>query len=436
MEMKKISEIVIPEYRQRKELNSGAVAALRESIKVNTLMHPIVLRDGNILVAGENRIRAIEDAHFLGETVRHGTQTIPPGYIPTVDLGTLTELQSIEAELEENVRRTNLTWQEEAQATERLHSLRVRQAEAKGYLHTAVDTAEEIRGVRGGKQGQVISHQLLFVRNAESVPEAAKAKTVEEAVKIIKRAEDKLRYAEIGAAIEKEEAEGRHTLIHGDSLSVLCGEEHTGKYDVILSDPPYGMGADNFGDSGSADRCQAGHMYSDSYENWLDLMGRFIPLTIQVTKPQSHLYLFCDFDRFAELRTALLAIGWKVFRTPIILNKIGNSGRLPWPKHGPRRQYELVLFAQRGDKLVNHIGTDVIESPLVPERMGHPAEKSVPALSNLLARSANAGDKILDPFCGCGPIFEAVHKMGGYCTGIEQDPAFYGMAVKRKGELL
>jgi DNA modification methylase len=278
----------------------------------------------------------------------------------------------------------------------------------------------------------VVKDQLLVARNLATVPEAAKATTLKEAVKIIKRSEDKARYAAKGAEVSQMEAESRHTLIHGDAFDVMSDPIHHGKYRVILSDPPYGMGADTFGDSGNADRTQGGHSYDDSYEGWLVLMGELLPLTWQVAAPQAHLYLFCDFDRFHELRSALQAIGWKVFRTPLVMHKTGNSGRVPWPKNGPRRQYELVLFAVKGDMLVNNIMHDVFEGPLISERMGHPAEKPVAALKNLLSRSANAGDHVLDMCCGCGPIFEAGHELGLMVTGVEKDAAYYGMAKVRK----
>lgn len=433
MELKLISQIKVPEYRQRDKVDPEAVAALRNSIVSTGLLHAIVLRDDDSLVAGENRLLAITEAHFLGEAVRHGTQTVPDGYIPVVHLGELTEVQALEAEYEENVRRQDLTWQQEAAATEKLHRLRMLQAapttpaEAKEVV---MKLAEEVRGSRNGSRE--IHEQLLVVRNLEANPEAAKAKTIKEAVKIIKRAEMLEKYKAVGEDVATMSPASRHTLIHGDSTSVLCERTHAGKYAVILSDPPYGMGADNFGDSGGEGRSTGEHGYSDSYESWLELMGKLIPLTWTVTQPQAHLYMFCDFDRFHELKSALTAVGWKVFRTPLVLYKAGNSGRVPWPKTGPRRQYELVLFAVKGDKMLNNVFHDVIESPLIPDRMGHPAEKSVIALKNILQRSANAGDHVLDMCCGSGPIFEAGHELGLMVTGVEADATFYGMSKTRK----
>lgn len=438
MEIKLITEIVVPEYRQRRDVSPEHVQELRASIVRNGLLHAIVVRDGGVLVAGENRLRAIEDAHFLGEAVRHGTQTVPPGCIPVVHLGSLTEAEALEAELEENVRRQDLTWQEQMAATEKLLALRKMQAKPATLAEekeVVLALADEVMGSRNAGAGQRVKDMLLVARNIEAIPEAAKATSLKEAVKIVKRSESLSKYAAMATDMATINPQARHTLHHGEFQTVLSHGGQTGKYDVILTDPPYGMGADTFGDSGEAGRTTGAHAYEDSYESWLELMGELIPLTWAVTKPQAHLYMFCDFDRFHELKNALTAVGWKVFRTPIVMHKMGNSGRVPWPKNGPRRQYELVLFAHKGDKLCNNVMHDVFDAPLIAERMGHPAEKPVAALKELLSRSANPGDYVLDMCCGSGPIFEAVHEMGGFCTGIERDAAFYGMALSRVKEL-
>jgi hypothetical protein len=55
----------------------------------------------------------------------------------------------------------------------------------------------------------------------------------------------------------------------------------------------------------------------------------------------------------------MLEAGWDVFRTPLIDYKLG-SGRVPRPEHGPRRQWEMCLYAIKGDKNVTGIFSDVI----------------------------------------------------------------------------
>jgi site-specific DNA-methyltransferase (adenine-specific) len=125
--------------------------------------------------------------------------------------------------------------------------------------------------------------------------------------------------------------------------------------------------------------------------------------------------------------------GWRVFNTPLIWVKSG--GMLPLPEHGPRRTYECILYAFRGDRKVTAVYNDVIV--ISPEReTPHPAQKPMLLYYNLLMRSVRPGDKVLDPFCGSGTIFAAANKLQLTATGIELNPAFYALAVGRIKENL
>jgi DNA modification methylase len=42
---------------------------------------------------------------------------------------------------------------------------------------------------------------------------------------------------------------------------------------------------------------------------------------------------------------------------------------------------------------------------------------------------------VLDPFAGSGTIFPAAHELKCIATGIEMEPQYYGMCVKRIEEL-
>jgi len=123
------------------------------------------------------------------------------------------------------------------------------------------------------------------------------------------------------------------------------------------------------------------------------------------------------------------AAGWYVFRTPFIVHKI-NSGRVPLPTMGPRRQYETLLYAIKGQKNVTHIYPDVIPCT-ADDNMTHGAQKPVELFQNLLQRSVRAGDKVLDTFSGTGTIFPAAHNLLCEATATEMNPEYYAMNLKR-----
>jgi DNA modification methylase len=209
------------------------------------------------------------------------------------------------------------------------------------------------------------------------------------------------------------------------------------QFDVILTDPPYGMDADSFGDgAGRLTNAGHGHRYQDGKDETILLLEKCIPHFYRLAKPQSHLYLWCDIDLFHWLRDQCRLAGWHVHRTPLV-NVKPEGGRVPWanPPCGPRRAYELCLFAEKGGRQVTAIKPDVFESRLVEGNLGHGAQKPVQAYVELLSRSVRPGDTVFDAFAGTGTIFPAAAAVKCSAVGVEQEAAAYGTCLKRIEEI-
>lgn len=447
----KLSEVVIKENRQRQQFDPEALQELKNSIEDGQLLHPPVLRSEGgrmVLVAGERRMKVISEIFELGGKFTHNGEIFEDGWMPYVDLGELSHLEAEEAELDENLRRRDLTWQEHAAAVARLHQLRVQQKEmandellqsmnpitavnAELPSHTVADTAEELTGRRDGSYQDQVRKEIIVAKHLDN-PAVAKAKSADEAFKILKRQEEQARNIELAKTVGASFNADKHTLLNINCLEFMANPANVGKFDVILTDPPYGMGAQDFGDGGGKfDGIE--HHYDDSYESWQKLMQAWCPLTFAIAKPQAHAYIFCDIDRFHELKSMMEKAGWYVFRTPLINHKI-NSGRVPLPDQGPRRQYEILLYAIKGKKPVTHIYPDVI-STSADENMSHGAQKPVSLYQNLLQRSVRPGDKVIDTFAGTGPIFPAAHTYQCEATGLEMNPEYYALSLKRLQEV-
>ena len=437
MEIIKLSNLKTTLDRQRQEFDQTSLAELSSSIEAHGLLHPPVVRFENseyILVAGERRIRAIQDIWELGGELKYGNQTIPQGSIPVLTLHELTYLEAEEIELDENLKRKDLTWQEHAQAVSRLHHLRQSQAKIQGKAHTIAETALELKG-RADGDFQGSTRKEIIVAKHLSNPEVAKAKTAEEAFKILKRQENETQNILLSEAVGKTFSADSHSLHNADCLNWMSDyiTSDSPKFDCILTDPPYGMGADNFGDSAGR-MTNFSHEYEDSYSNWTTLMNAWAKLSFSITKEQAHAYVFCDIDRFHELRNLMLNAGWTPFRTPFIVGKAPGSGRVPLPEHGPRRQWECLLYAFRGKKTVNRIASDLVVYNSDADS-GHGAQKPVALFVDLLERSCKPGDSVLDTFAGSGTIFPAAHSLKVAATGIEMSSNYFGACVKRLGEL-
>ncbi len=424
-----ISQVRIPDNRQRRNFDPAQLNELADSIESIGLLHPPVLRQEGatlVLVAGERRFRAIQDLHDLGRKFSCGTQLVPDGMLPYNPLGELSPLQAMEAELDENIRRQDLSWQERAMAVAKLAQLRNAQASDAGLPTPSVaDIALEVRGSKEGVNQETTRRELILAKHLDD-PDVQSAKTVNDAFKVLRRKEESNKNAALAEAVGRTFNSSAHTLVNGDSL-VWMVDAPANQFDVILTDPPYGMGADDFGDSGG--HAAGGHAYEDTRERALDCYQTLAVEGFRITKPDAHLYAFCDLDLFLTLRALFADAGWRVFRTPLIWFK-PSAYRAPWPEHGPQRKYETILYAVKGDRKCLRLGGDVISCP-PDDNLGHQAQKPVPLLDDLLRRSARPGDTILDPFCGSGSIFPAAHALKLRATGIELDQAHYGLAAKR-----
>jgi 16S rRNA G966 N2-methylase RsmD len=417
-----ISDLIIPEGRIRRTFDEKLLQDLSESIVTQGLFHPILCRsDGYTLIAGERRIRAISKINEAGGSFTFDQALVPLGQVPVVTLTESDAIAVLDAELSENTKRQQLTWQEQALATEALHNLR----QAQAPKHTIRDTAREVFGAEKdtGTYHRNISQDLIVAQFLDD-PEVAKAPTRKDALRIIER---------------KMERGHRESLAkyHGMKSVAASGECHLGKmqvelmhfpegtFDCIIADPPYGIGADTF-----ANQSAVRHAYADSEELSDDIYSFIAREGYHRCKTQAHAYLFCDPRRFGSIGEVFRARGWRVWPWPLIWYRGTTVGLVPWPEHGPRRTYEAICFAIKGDRRVTSVLPDVLNVPhdSSTERGAH---KPPELYRQLIERSCLPGDKVLDPCCGTGPVFEAARLTHTYAVGIEVEAAAYGQAIER-----
>ena len=434
-----IEEILV-ENRQRKAFSEAASQDLQQSIRNIGLLHAVVLEDtpeGFILRAGERRLRAVADLAAFGVSIRYDGSEVDLGYIPYTSWEDLTDYQRLQIEVDENNQRLQFTWQESAVAMAKLAELRKLQAEA-GEIEppTVMTLAAEVyvqnpeKAMHPTAALAKTKAELILARHMH-VPEVAKAKTAKEALLVLKtkeRAEQNKLLAEKAAGVPKS---SKFQLYHADSKEWVLQQE-AGQFDVILTDPPYGVGADTFGTAseGSA----TAHGYEDSAEALLKIMQWFPRESYRLAKEQAHLYLFCDIKWFFEWKATLEDAGWVVFNYPLIWVK-PTGFRTPWIDSGPQRKYETIIYAKKGEKKVNMIAPDVITLQAIGAGVGHPAAKPPALFNELLRRSVRPGDRVLDLFCGTGPIFSAAHQQSCFAVGVELQDQYYGESLRTINDL-
>jgi len=424
-----IDSIRISPDRQRRSFDEESLGDLANSIRSNGLLHPIVVRQGvdsgYTLVAGERRLRAVEMLELQGEHYGYGEVEVPAGQIPANFLGELSPQEAEEAELTENIHRIDLTWQERVEAINKIG--RLKELQSGSSIPSTTLGPEIFPEMDKTAAGQAVRTAQILARHMND-PDVAKAKTTNDAIKVVRRKEEARVNSILAAEVGTQTASELHAVYHADCRQWLA-DCASGRFDCILIDPPYGMGADSFGD-GAGKRVGIEHDYADDAEHASGLIRDVAGELFRVGKPQTHLYVWCDIDLFLVWREIFEAAGWWTFRTPLI-NIKREGGRVPWPEHGPRRCYEIILYAVKGKRPVTHIYRDVFESTLERDTGGHGASKPIEAYVDLLRRSCRPGDTVLDCFAGSGTILPAAHQLKLRATAVECDQAYYGQCVKR-----
>lgn len=416
-----IEDLKIREGRFRKSADQKHIDDLADSIFRNGLLHAPVIDDEGYILVGECRFKAIGKLFKEQKSFMYGKERVPLGQIPIIQKGQLDRLKRKEIEFEENEIRINLSWQETVWAEKEIHDLRTEQAAERGEEHTISDTAVEVNLSRPNIRKHLIIADML---NDEEV---AKAKTLDEAYRIVER--------KVTDAYNKTLARNfrpivgeNNTLINGDLFEEL-EKIPDGEFDFIITDPPYGIDVSSQGNFFARK-----HSYRDDRDYAQQILNHIAHHGYRICKRNACCFIFCDIEAFQDVKTIFKNQGWTPFRTPLVWDKV-KQGIPPWPNMGPQRSYELFAFFVKGEKQVVQAHKDILSVP-IERNLKRAAQKPAMLYYEILRHWTLAGDKVIDPCCGTGPIFPAANKLHLYATGIEFDPIAVGIASQRLGEQL
>jgi len=409
MQFVKLSEIQVEPSRFRKTIEEEPLQELMESILEHGLLHPLVVRstpEGLKLVSGERRLRALDRLYSQGKTVRFGDVEVPPGCVPVLVVDR-PELQARALELEENLRRVDLPWQEKVAAIAAIHEMK--RAEREDW--TMKDTAE-LLAEKGVKASVPTVRQAVILNRYLSHPEIGRAPSQREALRRLCRvAELQLRQA-IAKRDPDSPLANKFVFRQVDAREGLRAIEEP--VDVYIVDPPYHAGKHTFWEAQPPD-------------NWghLSVLLSEVAQLMAEKGPSAHAYVFCDIRRFADLAELMAKAGWRVWARPFIWVREGTQLKYTV---GHVHAYEAILFAVHGARSLANMGPDVILCPGVP---GGKDQKPVELYVELLRRSAYPASVVCDPFCGSGPVFGAAHRLGLKAYGFDTDPGAAAMVLER-----
>lgn len=397
--------------RQRKQLNN--IEELAESIHRLGLINPLVItRDGE-LIAGERRLTAVRSLGWTHVPVQFAD-----------DLSTY-ELRCIE--LDENVKREDLPWQDQCLAVAELHKLRSENEDA----WTIEKTANAI-GFSPSHIGRLLDVAGEINRGNEKVIAADKFSV---AHNVVQRNNERKRSSAlaavstaIGAVVGTPEPETPPPpIIHADFHE--WQKAYAGpKFNLIHCDFPYGI---NVADAPRQAASITDH-YDDSPNVYWDLLMCLSSSMDNVVAESAHLIFWYSMNYHEETRAHLIRMGWRVNPFPLIWHKSDNSGIAPDPQRGGRRTYETAFFASRGDRKLTQAGPKAMSFayPGAREIDDHISEKPIPVLSHFMAMVCDEYSTVLDPTCGSGNAIKVAQQLGANSAlGIEKSEEFYNATV-------
>lgn len=397
------------ESRQRRELTR--IEELAESIDKRGLINfPVITREYK-LVAGERRLSALKML---------GWDQVPIQWADTLDPR---ELRAIE--LEENIKRLDIPWQDQCNALLEFHELHQAEGFEEGKVWTLELTANAI-----GLSFQEVGKQIQVAKELrEGNALVSSATNLSTAKGIVKRSDERAAQTlrqEVAAVLSAPEKP--KLIVQADFHSFV--HEYDGPpFNLLHCDFPYGIGSDNF-DQGGA---KAHGGYEDTFQHYQDLLYSLRHFMNKGVAESAHLIFWFSMKHYAFTLDSLYTMGWKVDDFPLIWHRSDNTGILPDPNRGPRRTYETALFASRGDRKIVRAVSNSFAANTVRER--HMSEKPQVMLEYFFRMLVDEHSTVLDPTAGSGSAIRAARALGAKrILGLELNPEFVERANLALGE--
>jgi site-specific DNA-methyltransferase (adenine-specific) len=244
-------------------------------------------------------------------------------------------------------------------------------------------------------------------------------------------------------------------LLHHRDFLVDVANLPDRSFDLILADPPYGLGKDYGNDSDM----RSGEDFLAWTRGWLDL-------AIPKLKPRGTLYIFCTWqyapEIFSYLKTRLTMIneivwdrrvpsmGGTTRRFTSVHDNIGlfavskdyyfdlDPVRIPYyaatKKARSRRIFEGSKWLEIGYNPKDIWSISRLHRQHA-ERVDHPTQKPLEIIERMVLASCPPGGTVLDPFMGSGTTAVACAKHGRCFVGYEINADYHAVARQRIAEI-
>lgn len=221
---------------------------------------------------------------------------------------------------------------------------------------------------------------------------------------------------------------GRHTVICGDSTVPETYQKLLGdrKVNLVCTDAPYFVALKNKSGSIANDDLND----KEAYEF---LMKCFTNFKEAMAKDAS-IYEF-----YATMKTRVFYDAFEDAGFKVGAGLIWKKPRAPFMRTDWKFNMEPIIFGWRKDGKHIWYGdqkqTSVFEFDSIKdsekEGFGHPSSKPIPLIAYLIKQCTQPNGLVLDGFLGSASTLMACDQMDRICYGVELEPKFVDVAVKR-----
>lgn len=194
--------------------------------------------------------------------------------------------------------------------------------------------------------------------------------------------------------------------------------------DLVLTDPPYLM------------QYKTNHRKNKKHEFCTEITGdkdfdidRYLKECHRILKDDTGIYVFCNSNKVDIFKIAFE----KYFKLKNIIVWVKNNWTAGDLKGAFGKQYELILYGNKGRKLINGKRiTDVWKfDRVVGKNQLHQNQKPLDLLELCLEKSSNKNDLVFDGCFGSGSTAVACHKLKREFIGSEINKEYFQIAIKR-----
>jgi DNA modification methylase len=235
-----------------------------------------------------------------------------------------------------------------------------------------------------------------------------------------------------------------------ENIKKLIGNE---KIDMVYCDGPYNIGLSY--DRGVGGKAHYGGTTDDSKTDleYQAFLKRSMESALSVTKPDAHIFYFCDQTYIGMVQSLFAELGLDNKRVCIWCKGSAN----PTPGVAWNKSYEPCVYSVRGKPFLSLTSlnfTEVLNKELGPngnkliddiadqfdiwiakrisgQEYRHSTQKPVTLHERPIKRCTKPGDKILDLFGGSGSTLLAADAMKRVCFMSEIEPIFIDLIINR-----